>query len=178
MVHTAIARPEPDEYLAYYGKYIQLVKSDAALDALVALSNSTPRYLGTISESRSAHRYAPGKWSVKQTVGHICDVERVFAYRALRIARSDATPLPGFEENDYVANGNFDDRPFSDLVLEFRAIRSASIALFGSLSEEAHGRRGTANNATVTPRALAWIAAGHELHHLGLLRDRYGFPDA
>src|SRR5262245_58183741 len=98
MVHTAIARPGTDEYLPYYGKYIQLVKGDDALETLVSLSNSTPKYLGTISEAKSAHRYAPGKWSVKQTIGHMCDVERVFTYRALRIARADTTPLPGFEE--------------------------------------------------------------------------------
>jgi uncharacterized damage-inducible protein DinB len=178
MVHTAIARPGPGEYLPYFDRYIGLVRSDDALEALVSLAESTPRYLSGVGEAQAAHRYAPGKWSVKQTLGHLCDCERVFAYRAMRIARADATALPGFEENDYAANGGFDARPFADIVVEFRAVRAASIALFGSLTEEAQSRCGTANGAVVSPRALAWIIAGHELHHMGLLRERYGIRES
>ncbi len=120
------------------------------------------------------HRYAPGKWSVKQVVGHLCDGERVFAYRALRFARADRTPLPGFDETLWVPEGNFDARPIDDLALEYRAVRSASIALFASLAPEALARIGVANDTPMSVRALAWTIAGHELHHRGLLIERYG----
>ena len=130
--------------------------------------------LGTLSEARALHRYAPGKWSVKEVLGHLCDTERIYAYRALRFARNDATPLPGFEEDDYVPAGRFDARPLRDLLDEWQAVRSATLALYRGLDGDALLRRGVANGNLISVRAMAWLAAGHALHHLGVLRERYG----
>ena len=174
MSQATIARPTADEHAPYYGKYIALVAGDDALAALVRQIDTTAILLGHVDEKLAAHRYAPGKWSVKQVVGHLTDAERVFSYRALRFARADQTPLPGFEENDYAERGGFDARPFTDLELEFRTVRSATIALFAGLTPEATQRRGTANNTPMSVRALAWTIAGHELHHRALLTERYG----
>jgi len=174
MSPTPINRPAADEHIDYYGKYIALVPGDDAVDALITQIDETSGLLGRLDEARAAHRYAPGKWSVKQVVGHLADAERVFAYRALRFARADQTPLPGFEEKDYAEHGAFDARALTDLVIEFRAVRASSIALFASLSPEMALRRGTANDSLMSVRALAWAIAGHELHHRGLLVERYG----
>jgi uncharacterized damage-inducible protein DinB len=168
-----ISKPEADEYLPYYGKYIALVGDDA-LSAMRTQAASTPRFLQGVSESQAMFRYAPGKWSVKEVLGHVMDGERVFGHRALRFARADRTPLPAFDENAWVPAGGFDRRTLADLAAEYQAVRSATLALFGSFDEAALVRRGPANNAEVSVRALAHIIAGHELHHIGLLRERYG----
>ncbi len=168
-----IAKPDPDEHLPYYGKYIALVGDDA-LTAMRAGSFSTPRLLSGVTEAQAMFRYSPGKWSVKEVLGHITDGERVFAYRALRFAREDRTPLAGFDENTWVPAGRFDRRPLQELVADYEAVRAASISLFGSFEEDALLRRGLANDAEVSVRALAHIIAGHELHHVGLLKERYG----
>ena len=170
----AITRPAPDEFFEYYGKYIDLVPGDDAMPALRGQIGETARLLKPLNESKAMARYAPGKWSVKEVVGHLADCERVFAYRALRIGRADATPLPGFDEKTYVPAGRFDARPLAELVDDFEGVRAASIALFRGMDEEALLRRGTANGNGISVRALAWILAGHELHHRGLLRERYG----
>jgi hypothetical protein len=168
-----IPKPQPEEHAEYYAKYIKLVGDDA-LGALRAQSASTPRLLSGLSDAQAMHRYAPGKWSVKEVVGHLLDGERVFSYRALRIARADATPLPGFDENAWVPPAHFDRRPMPDLVADYQTVRAATVALFSSFDEEALTRVGTANDTPFSVRALAHIIAGHELHHVGLLRDRYG----
>jgi len=168
-----IPKPQPEEHAEYYAKYIKLVGDDA-LGALRAQSASTPRLLSGLSDAQAMHRYAPGKWSVKEVVGHLLDGERVFGYRALRIARADATPLPGFDENAWVPAAHFDRRPMPDLVADYQTVRAATVALFSSFDEEALTRVGTANDNPFSVRALAHIIAGHELHHVGLLRDRYG----
>ncbi len=168
-----IAKPQPDEHLPYYGKYIALVGDDA-LAAMRAGSASTPRLLSGVTESQAVFRYEPGKWSVKEVVGHVIDAERVFAYRALRFAREDRTPLSGFDENVWVPAGRFDRRPLKELVADYTAVRAATVALFGAFEEDALLRRGPANNAEVSVRALAHIIAGHEIHHVGLLKERYG----
>jgi len=168
-----IPKPQPEEHAEYYAKYIKLVGDDA-LGALRAQSASTPRLLSGLSDAQAMHRYAPGKWSVKEVVGHLLDGERVFSYRALRIARADATPLPGFDENAWVPAAHFDRRPMPDLVADYQTVRAATVALFSSFDEEALTRVGTANDTPFSVRALAHIIAGHELHHVGLLRDRYG----
>lgn len=168
-----IAKPEPNEHIPYYGKYIALVGDDA-LATMRASSASTPRLLSGVSEAQAMFRYQPGKWSVKEVLGHITDGERVFAYRALWFARKDTTELPGFEENDWVPAGRFDRRPLSDIVAEYEAVRAATLAMFGSFDEEDLLRCGKANDAIVSVRALAHIIAGHELHHVGLLKERYG----
>ena len=170
----AIARPAPDEYLEYYQKYINLVPGEDGLPALRGQIGETSRLLRSLDETKAMHRYAPGKWSVKEVVGHLADGERVFAYRALRIGRGDQTPLAGFDENTYVPAGRFDTRSLSDILHEYELVRASSLALFGSMDEEALVRRGVANGDTISVRALAWIIAGHELHHRRLLIERYG----
>jgi len=166
-------RPQPDEYPAYFERYIRLVPDGDILVTLGRQMEESAAFLAGISEQRAHFRYAPGKWSVKEVVGHVIDSERVFAYRGLCFARNDRTPLPGFDENAYVAVAGFDPRPLAELASELRLVRAASIALFTSLDEEALARRGTANDRLHTARAVPWIIAGHELHHLDVVSKRY-----
>ena len=166
-------RPTPSEYAPYYERYIGLVPDGSALEHLRSQIGETLELLRSVSEEKSNYRYAPGKWSVKEVVGHLADSERVFAYRALRFARSDQTPLSGFDENDYTTNSNFADRPLGGVAEEFRAVRTATIALFEGMSGEAVARQGTANDTRVSVRALLWIIAGHERHHRKILQERY-----
>jgi hypothetical protein len=169
-----IPRPGADEHIPYFGRYITLVPGDDAWPALEFQVDETLRLLRPLDEQAALHRYEPGKWSVKEVVGHITDVERVFAYRALRFGRADATPLPGFDENAWVPVGGFDQRPLIELIDELRTVRASTLALLRGFDAEALARRGPANEAHVSVRALAWIIAGHERHHRQLLRDRYG----
>jgi hypothetical protein len=169
---TAI-RPGPDEYLAYYGKYIERVPDHEAIPALERQADSMFAFLRELTEAQGALRYAPDKWSVKQVIGHVSDGERVFAYRALRFGRADITPLPGFEENHYVANAGFDQQPLSSLVDQLQAIRAGTLALFRGFDAPAWTRRGDANGSPVSVRALAFIIAGHGYHHMGVIQSRY-----
>ena len=169
----AIPRPQPQEYSSYAAGYVALVPRQ---DVLAALTNQLPEtvaLLSILSEEDGDLRYAPGKWSVKEVVGHVCDTERIFAYRALRISRNDPTPLAGFEQDDYVRGGPFAHCRLSDLVEEFTHIRRASLSLFRSLDETAWLRRGVANQNEVSVRAIAYIIAGHELHHRRVLQEKY-----
>jgi len=169
-----IATPGADEYAPYYAKYVSQLTGDDVLALLEAQAVTTARLLGATPESLAGHRYAPEKWSVREVVGHLCDAERVFAYRALRFGRGDETPLQGFEENDYVPAGRFERRSLADVAAEFAAVRLATLALFRSFDAPALLLRGTANDQPVSVRALAAILAGHEFHHVKLLRERYG----
>jgi hypothetical protein len=171
-----IALPGADEFAPYYGRYVAQLTGDDALAALETQATSTAKLLAATPESLAGHRYAPGKWSVREVVGHVCDGERVFAYRALRIGRGDPTPLPGFDENLYVPEGRFERRALADVAAEFAVVRLATLALFRSFDEAALNRRGTASDQPVSARALAAIIAGHELHHVTSLRERYGLP--
>lgn len=166
-------RPEANEYAPFYAGYIALVPGDDAVAALEAQRLHMMQMLSARSEREGNFRYAAGKWSVKEVIGHLADAERVFTYRAMRIARGDQTPLAGFEQDGYVKNGGFGDRPLADLAEEFAAIRGASIALFRSLNDAAWMRRGTASDKEVSVRALAFMTAGHELHHQRILDERY-----
>ena|SRR5579864_2910633 len=168
-----IRPPEASEYLPYYHKYISLVKGDDLIPALETQIGETVPALGGISEEKSLHRYAAGKWSIKEVLGHLTDAERIFSYRAMRFARNDQQALPGFEQDDYVAAAGSDARPWSDLIAEFEHVRRASVLLFRGFGPEAAMRSGTASNASVSVRALGYIIAGHELHHMAILRDRY-----
>lgn len=170
---SPIALPAADEYAPYYGRYVQLVGGDV-LAALESQSRSTAALLAATNEAKGGFRYAEGKWSVKEVIGHLADAERIFACRALRFARADRTPLPGFEENDYVPAGRFDRRTLADLAAEFAAVRLATSTFARSLDDEALARRGVASDNPVSVRGLLAIIAGHELHHLKLLRERYG----
>ncbi|HEX9000196.1 MAG TPA: DinB family protein [Blastocatellia bacterium] len=167
------ATPAKDEYAPYYEKYTSLVPEGDIVAALEQQPAATLALLRSLSEEQGNHRYAPEKWSIKELVGHVIDTERIFAYRALRIARGDTTPLPGFEQDGYITNGNFDARRLSDLAAEFETVRQSTLFLLRHLSDEAWARRGVASENEVTVRALAHIIAGHELHHLEILRSRY-----
>jgi len=167
------SKPETGEFLPYYGKYIDLVGSGDVLSTLSRQMAETQALLRSLPASVSTYRYAPGKWSVNEVVGHLIDSERIFAARALRFARSDATPLPGFEQDDYVRNSTFDSYPLGELASELGSVRESTVFLFKHLNEDAWMRRGTANGAEVSVRALAYIIAGHELHHREMLRARY-----
>jgi hypothetical protein len=168
-----LGRPAADEYAPYYARYIEAVPDGEILVLLRDQLAETEALLREFKGDRGDHRYAPGKWSVKEVVGHMADTERIFAYRALRFARGDRTPLPGYEQDDFVRGGNFAARPLPEIAGELRSVRMASITLFAGLSAEALQRRGPANNVEFSVRALAWIIAGHERHHAKVLRERY-----
>jgi hypothetical protein len=168
-----IPRPSPETYPPYYGTYIGQVPGDDALPVLTAARDTTARFLAAVPESRAGYRYAEGKWSVREIIGHLSDAERIFAYRMLRFARADATPLPGFDENQYVPAGGFERRTLADVAAEFGAVRDASLALVRSLDPAALVRSGVSNGKPIGVAALAWIIAGHEIHHLRVLRERY-----
>jgi uncharacterized damage-inducible protein DinB len=168
-----IARPQPGEYAPYYDHYISLVQGEDILSALDQQRRQTMLMLSGRDEEDGNFRYAPEKWSAKEVLGHVCDSERVFAYRALRFSRGDSTPLAGFEQDDYVRKGPFAKRSVSDLVEEFIAVRRATLSLLRNLDEAAWMRRGVANKNEVTVRALAYIIAGHELHHRQILETKY-----
>src|SRR5580692_7259908 len=170
---AAITRPEPGEYAPYYDTYISLIKGNDILSILEGQRLQMAQMFGARSEREGNFRYAPDKWTVKEVLGHVNDTERIFAYRALRIARGDQTPLSGFEQDDYVRTAGSNERPLANLVEEFAHIRSASLALFRSFGKDEWVRRGTASNNGVTVRALAFITAGHELHHRRILEERY-----
>lgn len=172
-VASPIPRPAAAEYDPYYGRYIEKVPEGDLLRTLEAQGRETQALLAGLSDAKALHRYAAGKWSIKEVIGHVADTERVYAYRALRFARADATALPGFDENAWVPAGSFDARSVADLAAELDAVRRATLALFRGLDAAALGRRGTANDAAVTVRAIAWIIAGHERHHVALLHERY-----
>ncbi|SRR5258706_3305206 len=169
---TSFARPQTGEYNPYYDRYISLVKAD---DVVAQLEQQVPATV-TLFQSASAKedfRYAPGKWTVKEMVGHVNDTERIMTYRALRIARGDQTPLAGFEQDDYIRDGNFGQRTLADLIEEFADVRKATVHLFRHVDAEIAARRGTANGDAVSVRALAYIIAGHELHHRQILEEKY-----
>ncbi len=168
-------RPAADEYLDYYHRYISLVPDGDIVETLKRQAKETVAYLSTLTESQGAFRYEPGKWSVKECVGHVSDTERIFTYRALRIARNDRTPIEGFEQDDYVKYGSFDSCTLAGLIVEFQAVRQATVLLFEHLAEEAWTRRGIANKNEVSVRAIAYTSAGHELHHIHVLTSKY-FP--
>jgi len=173
MTTSNITPPEANEYAPFYARYVSLVPNGDILLTLEGQLSETLKLLRGITESQADSRYAPGKWSIKEVVGHITDTERIFAYRALRFARNDQTPLPGFEQDDYVRYAAFDKYRLSDLTREFELVRQANLLLFRNLDEAAWHRRGTASEREISVRALAYIIAGHELHHVGILKERY-----
>ena len=168
-----VARPQAGEYSPYYDRYISLVQGEDILNTLDQQRRETMTLLCGRNEEDGNFRYAPGKWSAKEVLGHVCDTERVFAYRAMRISRADTTPLEGFGQDDYVRHGPFAKRPLEDLVEDFIAVRRATLSLLRNLDEAAWTRRGIANKNEVSVRGLAYIIAGHELHHRGILEEKY-----
>ncbi|HEX8362036.1 MAG TPA: DinB family protein [Longimicrobium sp.] len=173
-INPTFARPAEDEYASFYAGYVGRAGEGGLVEQMEAQVEEVSHLLRGLHEEAALARYELGKWSVKEVAGHLADTERVMTYRALRIARGDQTPLPGFDENAFVANADFDARPLASLVGEWEAVRRSTLALFRGLAPDTHGRTGTASGQPVTVRALAYITAGHVAHHLEILRTRYG----
>lgn len=166
-------RPAPEECGPYYASYFPLVPEGDIVATLRQQGEEHARFFGGLPLERHDHRYAPGKWSVKEVLGHLIDAEWVFSYRALRFARGDATPLPGMDQDVFVAGGRFAQRTMESLLLEFFHLRAATAAMAASFDQETLGRTGTASGAHFTVRSLLYFLAGHERHHVGVVRERY-----
>ncbi len=174
-MNAAIAgRPASSEYAPYYETYVSKVSGGDPVAALAAQTPQVDALFARLDRTRAQHRYAPGKWSVQEVIGHITDAERVFGFRALWFARSDPSTLPGFDENAWVPAAGFDAQPIAQVVDAWRAQRGASLALLRSFGADAWPRRGTANGKVMSVRALAFVIAGHETHHVAVLKERYG----
>ncbi|MEY4110146.1 MAG: hypothetical protein RLZZ46_500 [Bacteroidota bacterium] len=168
-----IHKPEAKEFPESYRYYVELVKGDDGLMAMEEQLMLFRRLIAEVSTDQESFAYAAGKWSVKELVGHVCDTERIFAYRALCIARGEGNQLPGFDENNYVSKGKFNQRSLNDLMHEFSLLRESNVALFRSFDKDMLSRRGMANNYLVSVRAILFMMLGHELHHQEVLRSRY-----
>ena len=166
-------KPNLGDYSTYYENYIKLIEGDDILKILNEQSKKTQDILNSFSEHRGNFRYADGKWTVKEVVGHLLDTERVFTYRALCIARGEKKSLPGFDQNDYVSEGNFNRRELFDLNYEFRLLRESNLLLFRSFTPEMLKLKGFANESSVSVLAILFIIAGHEKHHMKVLREKY-----
>ena len=163
-------RPDETEYTSWAKPYVDAVEGS---DLLAVLPRYTKEFLTVAASLDGDFSYAPGKWTVKEVVGHVTDTERIFAYRLLCVARNDQTPFPGFEQDDYLAFSRFNDRTLGDLLAEFEAVRQATMLLIRGLPGDCWTRRGTVSGCSVTPRGLAFQLAGHERHHYRMLRDKY-----
>lgn len=172
------ARPGAGEYGDFHAGYIAAVPTGDIRETLAREAEAAAAFYGAISEERARYAYAPGKWTIREVVAHIADGERVFAYRALRFGRGDRTPLPGFDQDLWVPESHAGSRPWPELLADFAAVRAASLHLFRSFASADWERRGEANGTEVSVRAIAWILAGHELHHRRIVRERYGVGQA
>jgi hypothetical protein len=170
-----LPHPNPDEFDPAAAAYIARIGAvDDAGRQFETQRDRVVARLSGVSSAQAAFRYAAGKWSVTEVIGHLSDVERIFAYRLLRIGRGDDTPLAGFDENTYVPAGSFDRRSLPDVLDEWVTVRNATLALVRGLPSEAWARRGRANDRLVSTRALVYIVLGHVEHHLVILAERYG----
>lgn len=174
MSRASSSRPGADEHAPFYASYVALVPDGDVTRTLAGQGEGFMRLLKDIGDGKAAFAYAAGKWTIKEVVLHVTDAERIFAYRVLRMARGDATPLASFDENAYAPMSGANDRPLDTLLGEFAAVRGATLVLLRGIPEEAWVRRGVASGKDVSVRALAWIAAGHAMHHERILRERYG----
>jgi len=166
-------RPAAHEAAPYYSRYINLVSSENIVNVLETQLQETLEFLSGISEEKSRHRYAPGKWSIRQLFNHVNDTERIFLFRALWFARGFQAPLPGFDQDVCVEASGADDVSWVNHIEEFRSVRLATLALFNNLPEEAWSHKGSASDSPFTVRALAYIIAGHVQHHTAVLKERY-----
>ncbi len=166
-------RPDPSEYFEYYRRYVDLVPEGDVVSALRAQIRATTALLAQIPDEKADFRYAPGKWTLKEVVAHVLDTEWVFTARALHFARNVEGALPGVEQDDMIAAAGVADRSLGSLIAEWRHLREAGALFFESLSDEAWGRTGVASGRTFTVRAMPYIIAGHELHHVGVIREKY-----
>jgi hypothetical protein len=167
-----MSRPDSSEYATSYGSYVALVPEEDVVTGMETDLEETLSFLSRVSEQEACRRHPPYTWSVKEVIGHIIDSERVFGYRALRFARDDSTPLPGFDENAYAKAAEFDQRSLRDLAAEFENLRRSHLYFFRSLPDAAWTRHGLANGAAMTVRALAYIILGHQRHHVRILHQR------
>lgn len=170
---TQIGRPGPDEYSEYFGRYVSLVPEGDIVAILEQQAGTTAALLASLSEVQGAHRYAPGKWSIKEVVGHVADTERVFSYRAAHFSRGDPAPLPSMDQDIWWAGAESSRRTLASLAGELAAVRASTLALATSLSPAQAARRGIASEHQVSVRALVYLCAGHEAHHLRILQERY-----
>ncbi len=168
-----VLRPLPGDCAPYYERYISLVPEGDIHELLGTEHRRSLALLGAVPAERETFRYAPGKWSLREVVGHVTDAERVFAYRALHFARSDGAPLPSMEQDEWGAASNAAERPLPELAAEWAAVRAATLSFFRGLHPEAWGRRGVASGNPFTVASLAYIILGHELYHRRGLEDRY-----
>jgi uncharacterized damage-inducible protein DinB len=173
MIPMMIAKPKIDEYAPFYAGYVAQTGEDDVIQTLAELKDSTWQFLSNLPVQKGDYAYAPGKWTVKQLLSHMIDAERVFAYRVLCFSRGDENALPGFDENDYVDRANVSTRTLDELAQEFKALREANLYLYRSITTEQSLFIGTASGKTVSVRALLYIAAGHEIHHVNVIRERY-----
>ncbi|HEY0809558.1 MAG TPA: DinB family protein [Longimicrobiales bacterium] len=168
-----LERPQPGEYNPYYDRYIARVPDGDFIEIMARQADETLGVLQELPDNAADEAYAPGKWSIKEVIGHVCDAERIFCYRLLRIARADQTPMEGFDENKYAPAGQFGARTLASLLEEFAAVRAATITLIAGLPNDGWSNTGVANDSPVSARAIAYIIAGHELHHREVLQTRY-----
>ena len=166
-------RPNPGDYSGYYNDYVKLIEGDDIIKVLYEQNKKTQDILNSFSEHKGNYRYADTKWTVKEVVGHLMDTEWVFAYRALCIARGEKKSLPGFEQDDYVKEGNFNRRELFELNYEFRLLRESNLLLIKRFTPEMLNRKGFANESSISVLAILIIIAGHEKHHMNILRERY-----
>lgn len=168
-----INRPEKDEFASYYLPYVNSVPEGDIVSILTKQLEDTKLLLKDVSEEQGKFRYAHDKWSIKEVVGHMTDTERIMAYRLMSIARGETVSLPGFDESQYVANASFNDQSFEQLLEHFSAVRESTSVLMKSLNNEAWIRKGLANNTEVSVRGIAYIIAGHAIHHCQIIKERY-----
>jgi hypothetical protein len=172
-----MSRPQPAEYDPYYQKYISLVPEDDIIPALADQPSELKSLFERVPEEKGTFAYEDGKWTVKEVLSHLIDGERMFAYRVLRVARGDRTPIEGFEQDGYIENSHANRRPLAELLREFELLRDANVMLFKNLEPGDWVRVGTANNVEISVRSLAWIMVGHVRHHIAILNERYlGLP--
>ena len=174
MTASLRARPDSTEFKSFYAGYVASVPEGDIVDVIRAEGKELAEALAKIPESKGSHRYAADKWTVKTLIGHMIDAERIFTYRALRIARGDSTPLPGFDENAFAETAGSDTRTVADLAAEMACVREATVRIFASFPDDVWSRRAVVNNGEITVRAIAYVATGHTKHHLAVLRERYG----
>jgi uncharacterized damage-inducible protein DinB len=168
-----ISKPQPGEYAPYAATYVNKVPNGPVLEILDYLKESTYNFFSRMTAEQADYAYAEGKWTLKQVLGHMIDTERFFSFRAFCFSRGDKSPLPGFEQDDYVLNANFDARSIQDLANEFKVVRESSLYIYSSLSPEQQLLIGTASNHPVSVRALVYMTIGHEIHHLDIVKSRY-----
>lgn len=173
MIPASFAPPEPHEFAPYYGRYISLVPPGDFLSFVKAQADEFPNFLADIGEDRAGRSYAPGKWTIKEILGHLTDTERVFFYRALSIARGDVAPLPGFDQDLWNPQARFDERSLDSLLEEWIAVRRASLAFLNGLPAGCDLRLGQASDQRMSVRALVHVPPGHTVYHLQVIRERY-----